>query len=124
VEHEYRQDSDLYYLTGFDEPDAVLVLSTVHPEHRSVLFVRPRDKEREVWDGARLGVEGAVERCGVDAAFPIGELRKKLPEYLAGASRLYYELGKRPRLDERVLSAISQTRSRGRNAKGWPTAIQ
>src|SRR5690606_27235804 len=84
---------------------------------------RPRDKEREVWDGARAGVEGAKERCGVDAAFPIGDLRKKLPEYIAGAKHLYFELGKRPRLDERVLAAITQARGRGRNAKPWPTAI-
>src|SRR5262245_3866528 len=95
VEHEYRQDSDFYYLTGFDEPQSVLILSTVHPDHRSVLFVRPRDPEREVWDGARAGVEGAKERCGVDATFPIAELKNKLHEYLVGARNLYYELGKR-----------------------------
>jgi Xaa-Pro aminopeptidase len=62
VEHEYRQDSDLYYLTGFDEPESVLVLSTVHAD-RYVLFVRPRDPEREVWDGSRCG----VPHCGARA---------------------------------------------------------
>jgi len=124
VEHEYRQDSDLFYLTGFDEPRSVLVLSTVHPEHRSVLFVRPRDREREVWDGARAGVEGAKERCGVDATFPIGELDKRLGDYVAGASTLYYELGRQPEFDRRVLDAISGARGRGRNPKPWPTRIQ
>src|SRR5215470_18455404 len=73
VEHEYRQDSDFYYLTGFDEPESVLVLSTVHAE-RYVLFVRPRDPEREVWDGARVGVDGATAEFGASAAFPIAEL--------------------------------------------------
>ncbi len=123
VEHEYRQDSDLFWLTGFDEPDSVLILSTVHPEHREVLFVRPRDPEREVWDGARAGVEGAKERCGVDAAFPIAELRNKLSDYCAGANELYYELGKRRRLDERILAAITSARGRGRNPKPWPKRI-
>src|SRR3954468_13363923 len=71
VEHEYRQDSDFHYLTGFDEPDSVLVLASEHPDHRMVLFVRPHDPEREVWDGARAGVEGAVIDFGADVAFPI-----------------------------------------------------
>jgi Xaa-Pro aminopeptidase len=123
VEHEYRQDSDLFYLTGFTEPDAVLLLSSVHPEHRAVMFVRPRDKEREIWDGERAGVEGVKEQCGVDAAFPIAELGKKLSEYLAGANNLYYELGKRPRMDERILLAITRARGRGRNPKPWPKTI-
>src|SRR4030095_8347306 len=89
VEHEYRQDSDFYYLTGFEEPQSVLILSTVHPEHRAVMFVRQRDPEREVWDGARAGVDGAKERCAVDATFPIGQLKEKLYEYVAGARNLY-----------------------------------
>src|SRR5690349_16908309 len=82
VEHEYRQDSDFYYLTGFDEPESVLVVATNHPDHKVVLFVRPRDPEREVWDGARAGIDGAVRDFGADAAFPIGELAQRLPDYL------------------------------------------
>jgi Xaa-Pro aminopeptidase len=123
VEHEYRQDSDLFYLTGFDEPDSVLILSTAHAEHRAVLFVRPRDPEREVWDGARAGVDGAKERCGVDASFPIAELDGKLSEYLAGAKNLYYDVGKRPELDARILGGINHARGRGRTPKPWPQRI-
>jgi Xaa-Pro aminopeptidase len=67
VEHDYRQDSDFYYLTGLDEPESVLVL-TANAEKPFVLFVRPRDGERETWDGERIGVDGAVSRCGADAA--------------------------------------------------------
>ncbi len=124
VEHEYRQDSDFYYLTGFDEPDAVLILSTAHAEHRSILFVRPRDPEREVWDGARAGVERAKELCGVDASFAIGDFEAKLNRYIAGAKSLYFELGKRPELDARLLKAITHARGRGRNTKPWPQIIQ
>lgn len=123
VEHEYRQDSDMQYLTGFEEPESVLVLSSVHPEHRAVMFLRDRDKEREQWDGSRLGVDRAVKTLHVDAAFPIGELRKRLPDYLLGASELVYELGKRPDVDAIVLAALTQARARGRALKPWPRSI-
>src|SRR3954468_8195638 len=82
VEHEYRQDSDFHYLTGFDEPESVLGLATEHPNHPMGLFGRPRGPEREVWDGARAGVESAVAEFGADAAFPISELATRLPDYL------------------------------------------
>jgi len=85
----YRQDTDLYYLTGFQEPESVLVLAPRHPTTKSVLFVRPRDKERETWDGHRAGVEGAVRDYGVDAAFPISELDARLPDLLDSSGTLY-----------------------------------
>ena len=91
VEHEYRQDSDFFYLTGFDEPDSVLVLHSSSAEPFS-LFVRPRDPEREVWDGARLGVDGAKSELGADAAYPIAELQSKLPDAIQNAERLFYRL--------------------------------
>src|SRR6188768_1440308 len=87
VEHEYRQDSDFYYLTGFDEPQSVLVLTTEHREQRCVIFARKRDKERETWDGPRAGVEGAKELLDADAAYPIEELEQRLPEYLSDVRR-------------------------------------
>lgn len=124
VEHEYRQDSDMQYLTGFEEPESVLVLSKVHPEHRAVIFLRTRDREREQWDGYRLGVDDAKERLGVDAAFPISELHKRLPEYLSGADELVYELGKWRDLDGQILSAITRVRARGRAVKPWPRTIR
>ena len=122
VEHEYRQDSDLFYLTGFEEPECALVLSTVG-EQAVVLFVRARDAEREVWDGARLGVEGAVAKLGADVAHPIGELSERLPDLLKDVPRLFYELGKtRPR-DDSVLAAIASLRSRVREGISWPVEI-
>src|SRR5690606_3530952 len=72
VEHEDRQDSDLYYLTGFEEPESVLLLAAGEDgEAKATLFVRRRDREREIWDGYRAGVEGAVSHFGVDEALPI-----------------------------------------------------
>ncbi len=123
VEHPYRQDSDFYYLTGFDEPDSVLVLSTAHPEHKTVLFVRGRNKEREIWDGPRAGVEGAVSTFGADAAFLVEELPGKLPDYIANVTRLHHRLGVHRPNDERVLRAIDVVRGRGRTGAYAPTEI-
>lgn len=122
VEHEYRQDSDFFYLTGFDEPESVLVLSTAHPE-KLVLFVRPRDPERETWDGARAGVEGATRDFGANAAHTIAELDNKLPDYLENAERLHYRLGRVPAEDARVLAALDRTRPRARRGSSYPMEI-
>lgn len=122
VEHEYRQDSDFFYLTGFDEPEAVLVLSGVHPD-QFVLFVRPRDPERETWDGPRAGLDGAKSDFGAKASFKIAELDEKLPDYLENAERLYYRLGRYRGEDDRVLAAIDRTRPRARRGSVYPTEI-
>jgi Xaa-Pro aminopeptidase len=123
VLNEYRQDSDFFYLTGFREPEAVLLLAPAHPKHKQILFLRPRDAEKEAWDGPRAGVEGAVSLLGADVAHPIGELTKRLPEYLAGNQRLYHRLGKERGADELVLDAIARLRGRGRSPEIWPTEI-
>src|SRR5450432_583098 len=122
VEHEYRQDSDFFYLTGFDEPDSVLVLNSQSPEPYT-LFVRPRDPEREVWDGARAGVEGAVADFGADAAFVIGELAQKLPDVIQNTERVFYRLGKNRAFDDTLLSAIDRVRGRARLGVSCPSSI-
>ncbi len=94
VEYVYRQDSDFYYLTGFDEPSAVAVLAPHHEEHRFILFVQPKEKEKEIWTGYRVGVEGAKELFGADEAYPINELQEKLPKYLQKADRIFYHVGR------------------------------
>jgi Xaa-Pro aminopeptidase len=122
VEHEYRQDSDFFYLSGLDQPESVLVLSSVREPHYT-LFVRPRDPEREVWDGPRPGVEGASSEYGADAAHPREELDAKLPELLKDVPRLFYALGRVPQRDAQVLGAIAALRRRTREALTWPTEI-
>ena len=120
--YRYRQDSDFYYLTGFDEPDSIAVVSPSHPEHPYVLFVRPRDPERETWDGRRAGVEGARSRHGADAAFPVEEFSEKLAGLIDGARNVYFRLGSRPDLDALVVKQIGQMRARGR-AQRAPESI-
>jgi Xaa-Pro aminopeptidase len=123
VEHEYRQDSDFYYLTGLDEPESVAVLLAGEGRARLVLFVRPRNPERELWDGHRVGVEGARERLGADEAYPIQEFPARLAELFRGQRRLYYHLNRHRRCDEIVLNAIDAARARGRTPHRWPTEI-
>lgn len=103
VEYAFRQDSNFFYLTGFNEPEAVAVLAPHHEEHRFVLFVQPKDWEKEVWSGYRVGVDAAKERFGADEVYPIAELNEKLPKYLEKADRIYYHLGRDRSFDEIVL---------------------
>jgi Xaa-Pro aminopeptidase len=121
VEHEYRQDSDFFYLTGFDEPDSVLVLDA--PERKTTLFVRPRDRDREVWDGPRAGVDGAKESYGADEAFVIAELSDKLPDLLQNRRRLHYRIGRDRPFDERLLGALDRVRARSRTGAFAPSEI-
>lgn len=122
VHHGYRQDSDLYYLTGFDEPDSVLVLGA-QDAAPAILFVRPRDPEREVWDGARAGIEGALQQFGIDQAYPIAELEQRLPDLLGGHERLFYHLGRYNEFDSLLIKALGTARGKGRRGKAFPIEI-
>ncbi len=93
VEYNFRQNSDFYYLTGFNEPGSVLVLAPHQEEHKSILFVRPKDTKAETWSGRRTGVDRAKELYDFDEVFPINELNEKLPNYLKKAHRIYYRMG-------------------------------
>ncbi|MCA1903626.1 MAG: aminopeptidase P N-terminal domain-containing protein [Cyanobacteria bacterium KgW148] len=103
VEHNYRQDSELYYFTGFPEPETVAVIVPRHEEHRFILFVRPKDPERETWSGRRIGVEDAKTIYGADATYPIGELDQHLPKYLEKADVIYYHFGHNENINQKVL---------------------
>jgi len=121
VHYAFRQESHFYYLTGFDEPESVLVLAPAKSQsgsHRSILFVRHRDPEKEMWEGERYGVEGALRVFGVDEAYPITELDKKLPEILDGVESVHYRLGLHEAADRRILSILETVRrTQGRSGK-------
>ncbi|MCI0548750.1 MAG: aminopeptidase P N-terminal domain-containing protein [Candidatus Rokubacteria bacterium] len=121
TDHEFRQDSDFYFLTGFDEPDAVLVLNPAHAKERFVLFVRPRDREMEIWNGYRAGVEGAIATYGADAAYPVAELDQKLREYAVDRDTLYYRLGTTAH-DGRILRLVGDLRAV--RARGFTTPVR
>ncbi len=132
VEHDYRQDSDLFYLTGFNEPSTVLVMDASRaagskegppPEYRSTMFVRPRDPDREIWDGPRFGVDGVKEHFGADEGFTIDKLGDELPKLFQNKKRLYYRLGVNRAMDDKVLEAIDKARARAKLGFTWPIEI-
>ncbi|MDJ0701768.1 MAG: aminopeptidase P N-terminal domain-containing protein [Leptolyngbyaceae cyanobacterium MO_188.B28] len=124
VEYQFRQDSDFFYLTGFNEPDSVAVLAPHHEEHRFVLFVRPKDKDQEIWSGYRVGVEAAKERYGADQVYPITELDEKLPQYLKKADRLYYHLGRDRAFNQTILTHWQRLLATYPKRGTGPTALE
>lgn len=121
--HRFRQDSDFYYLTGFDEPESIAVIRPGHKEHPYALFVPPRDPEKETWEGRRAGVEGAVAEYNADAAFPISEFAEKLGALIDGAPNLYYRLGVHRELDDQIIKQITRMRAGARRGVQPPEAI-
>ena len=114
----FRQDSDFFYLTGFDEPDAVLVLLPGRDQGEQILFCRERDPAREQWDGPRLGLDGAREQLGMDDAFPIQDLDEILPGLMEGCSRIYHLVGKDAAFDQRLIGWRNRLRSQHKGNKG------
>ena len=107
----YRQDSDFHYLSGFPEPDAVLALIPGREQGETILFCRERDAERERWDGARAGTEGAVARYGFDDAFPIDDIDDILPGMIEGRTRVYYHFGRDTDFDLKLIGWVNRVRA-------------
>ena len=120
--YRFRQDSDFFYLTGFEEPDSLAVIKPA-ADKKYTLFVRPRDPEREIWDGRRAGVEGARSEFGADESFPIAEFEAKLADFLDGAEVLYYRLGSHRDLDNKIVDEIARMRSLNRKPIHPPQTI-
>jgi Xaa-Pro aminopeptidase len=118
VEYRYRQDNDLLYLTGFAEPEATCLLAPDAAEPFT-LFVRPRDREREIWTGVRTGVQGARDDYGADGAYPIDELTERLPKAIEHAPVLYFAPGRDARFNQRLLDLFAWARdNRARSGAG------
>jgi Xaa-Pro aminopeptidase len=119
----YRQNSDFYYLTGFDEPDAVMVLAPKRKAGEYILFNRVRDRDREIWDGPRAGQEGACKHFLADQAFPIHELEKWLPELMIGRETVHYPIGLNKRFDKILFAAVNKMRAKIRAGMQSPIAF-
>jgi Xaa-Pro aminopeptidase len=111
TEFPFRQDSDLWYLTGFGHPDAVAVLRT-DGGPAFTLFVQPRDRTAETWTGIRPGIEGAKEEYGADEAYASGELIEKLPGVLERARHVHHVLGRRSDVDRKIVAVQEELRTR------------
>jgi Xaa-Pro aminopeptidase len=125
-DYPYRHDSYFYYLSGFTEPESMLVLVAAEGERpaRSILFCREKNLERETWEGYRHGPEAARTAFGVDEAWPIGELDARMPDLLAGAPALYYATASNAALDARVAGWVKAVRARSRSGITAPAAFQ
>src|SRR3990172_9903381 len=110
----YRFDSHFWYLSGFAEPEAVLVI-VAGKEPRSLLFCRERSAEREIWDGFRHGPDAACERFGFDAAYPIAALDEQMPKLLAEQPALHYPVGVDPAWDGRAMKWLNAVREQARD---------
>jgi Xaa-Pro aminopeptidase len=118
--HPYRQDSDFWYLTGFPEPEAVLVLVPGRAHGEALLFCRERHPERERWDGPRAGPEGAVAEYGIDDAYPIDDIDEILPGLLEGRSRVYYHFGRDTDFDLKLIGWVNRVRAQVRQGAQPP----
>ena len=121
TEYEFRQNSDFFYLTGFPEPDAVLILVPRAGTYKTILFVRPRNRDAEIWTGRRIGVEGAVQSYAADEAYVIDELPTRLPDLLVGSANALYDFGADEVIDRIVLAAVREARGRVRRGGRAPT---
>ncbi|WP_298624301.1 Xaa-Pro aminopeptidase [uncultured Legionella sp.] len=111
--YRFRQDSDFYYLTGFNEPDALLVI-TSGSDSQSILFNRSRNPAEEQWTGKRLGQDGAINELGMTSAFAINNLEDELPQLLSGKGAVYFKLGRNSYLEERITEALTILKSQVR----------
>ena len=120
--YRFRQDSDFYYVTGFEEPESIAIVRPGQDPHYT-LFVRPRDPEREIWDGRRAGIDGAKSEFGANESFPIAEFDERLQDILDGAEKLYYRLGVNRDLDETIINQIARMRAVNRKPIHPPQTI-
>lgn len=120
--YRFRQDSDFYYLTGFNEPDCLLLI-TSGARSESILFNRPREPTAEQWTGRRLGQEDAPRALGVDAAFSFELLGDRLPELLAGKKTVFFSFGRHPVLENRLMNAWTVVVGQARRGVEGPSGF-
>ena len=124
TEHIYNPDPNFFYLTGFEEQESICIIAPDHPEHKYVLFVLPKDKKAEIWDGKRVGVKDACKEYGADKAYPIDKFKKHIGKFLKDAEKLYYTLGSNSHIDAEILARFKQAvRSRVRTGQGIHTLV-
>ena len=120
VEYPFRQNSDFFYLSGFDEPEAVIVFVPGREQGEYVLFCRELDEKVALWVGANIGLEGAVNAYGADDAFPIDDIDDILPGLLENKNRLYFPMGANPSFDQQLMDWSQEVRNRARTGVTAP----
>src|SRR5438105_5093189 len=122
----YRPDSHFYYLAGFPEPEAVVILiaGTEAGDSRQILFCRDKNPEREIWDGFRYGPDAARERFGFDEAYPIDALDEKVVQLLENQRALHFPVAADPEWDARAMRWLNAVRAKARGGIAAPERIQ
>lgn len=119
----FRQNSDFWYLTGFEEPNAILVLAPGRKAGEFILFNQVKDPKEEIWTGIRAGQQGAISEYGADQAYPFDEFENLLPELLTGCRHLYYPIARNQAFDQVILTAYSQVRGQVRRGVTAPDQL-
>lgn len=120
VDFQFRQDSDFFYLSGFEEPEAVLVLVPGREHGESILFCRERNPEMEMWNGDILGPDRALAALGMDDAFPVSDIDDILPGLLEGRKKMFYSMGQDSRFDAQVMEWVNVIKSKVRSGAQPP----
>lgn len=120
VEYQFRPDSDFYYLSGFAEPSAVLVICPGRSQGEYVIFCREKDRQREMWDGRRAGLEGVMEHYGAHDAFPIDDMNEILPGLMEEREKVFTTVGRYPEFDAKLLGWMNKIKEDTRRGKHAP----
>jgi Xaa-Pro aminopeptidase len=123
VDYIFRSDSNFHYLSGFDEPESVVVIVPGRAHGEYLLFCRERDLDKEIWDGYRAGQEGAIEKYGADDSYPFSDLNDILPGLLEGKEKVFYTMGNVPSFDHRMVGWLNHLRNASRQGMHSPTEI-
>lgn len=123
VDYPYRSDSNFHYLSGFDEPESVLVMIPNREHGEFIIFCRERDLEKEIWDGYRAGQEGAIANYAADDSYPITDLDDILPGLMEGKEKVFYTMGNQPAFDQQMVGWLNHLRQASRSGKHSPTEI-
>jgi Xaa-Pro aminopeptidase len=123
VDYPFRSESNFHYLSGFDEPESLVVIVPGRPHGEYILFCRERNLEKEIWDGYRAGQEGAVNAFGADDSYPFSDLNEILPGLLEAKEKVFYTMGNVPSFDHRVIGWLNDLRNAARQGKHCPYEI-
>lgn len=123
VEYRFRPDSDFYYLTGFDEANSICILKKEKQSYEFILFVEPKDKDKEIWTGKRTGVSGARSHYMADKAYLISQFKEEIKKLMQSAKNIYYALGKDKDMDSMIINILEETRKSIRSGVSPHTTI-
>jgi Xaa-Pro aminopeptidase len=123
VEYKFKPDTDFYYLTGFEEPNSVCILKKEKKDFSFILFLEPKDKDKEIWTGKRTGLEKAKSQFGADESYPFSHFNEKLKSILINFENIYYPLGKDPKLDSRITTIVGDLKRLNRSGLKSPKRI-